>query len=402
MVPAEEKRLELIRAAHDNMGHKGFFTVRARLATRFYWLMMDADIRWFVQTCHQCQIRQLRMVRLPPTVAAPAPLFQKVYIDSMVMPKSGGYRYIVHARCSLTSYPEFRLLRNESAQALGEFIRQELLYRWGAIPEIVTDNGRNFVAAVGYLAEKYQIRHIRISAYNSQANGVVERRHFDVREALVKTAEGSGRPWHEVAPFVFWAERITIQRATGMSPYFMVHGVEPLLPFDITEATFLLPADDRQLTHEELIARRARQLQKRDEDLQRIHDSVLRLRLEATQRYEADNKHTIVDFNFSPGDLVLVRNSRVKLEHNRKTKPRYLGPYVVVRRTLGGSYRLAELDGAVSSTSYAAFRLIPYHARSRLSIPVSRLVDIPDDDLDSLARSDEELLPPQRSGQLGS
>ena len=119
--------------------------------------MMDADIRWFVQTCHQCQIRQLRMVRLPPTVAAPVPLFQKVYIDSMVMPKSGGYRYIVHARCSLTSYPEFRLLRNESAQALGEFIRQELLYRWGAIPEIVTDNGRNFVAAVGYLAEKYQI-----------------------------------------------------------------------------------------------------------------------------------------------------------------------------------------------------------------------------------------------------
>ena len=187
-----------------------------------------------------------------------------------------------------------------------------------------------------------------------------------------------------------------------MSPYFMVHGVEPLLPFDITEATFLLPADDRQLTHEELIARRARQLQKRDEDLQRIHDSVLRSRLEAARRYEADNKHTIVDFNFSPGDLVLVRNSRVKLEHNRKTKPRYLGPYVVVRRMLGGSYRLAELDGAVSSTSYAAFRLIPYHACSRLSIPVSRLVDIPDDDLDSLARSDEELLPPQRSGRLGS
>ena len=45
---------------------------------------------------------------------------------------------------------------------------------------------------------------------------------------------------------------------------------------------------------------------------------------------------------------------------NRKTKPRYLGPYEVVRRTMGGSYVLQELDGTTLIEGAAAFRLLPY------------------------------------------
>ena len=48
---------------------------------------------------------------------------------------------------------------------------------------------------------------------------------------------------------------------------------------------------------------------------------------------------------------------------NRKTRPRYLGPYQVVRRTKGGSYILQQLDGAVFRQGVAAFRLLPYYTR---------------------------------------
>ena len=44
-------------------------------------------------------------------------------------------------------------------------------------------------------------------------------------------------------------------------------------------------------------------------------------------------------------------------------KPRYLGPMVVVERTFGGAYILAELDGAVSRSRFAAFRLVKYRPR---------------------------------------
>lgn len=48
---------------------------------------------------------------------------------------------------------------------------------------------------------------------------------------------------------------------------------------------------------------------------------------------------------------------------NRKTKPRYQGPFEVVRRTKGGSYILQELSGVIMRDAVAAFRLIPYIAR---------------------------------------
>ena len=46
-----------------------------------------------------------------------------------------------------------------------------------------------------------------------------------------------------------------------------------------------------------------------------------------------------------------------------KVFPRYYGPYIVVRRNLGGAYILSELNGAIHSQPYAAFRLISYIQR---------------------------------------
>ena len=62
-------------------------------------------------------------------------------------------------------------------------------------------------------------------------------------------------------------------------------------------------------------------------------------------------------------------------EASRDMKPCYLGPMIVLRRTRNGAYRLGELDGSISRLHYAAFRLIPYHARSRSFIPVTHVVD---------------------------
>ena len=73
----------------------------------------------------------------------------------MHLPTSGGFKYIAQARCSLTYYPEWRMLRRETAQTLGDWIFQDILCRWGAICKIVSDNGSAFVSALEYLARKY-------------------------------------------------------------------------------------------------------------------------------------------------------------------------------------------------------------------------------------------------------
>ena len=156
--------------------------------------MLVEDIKWFVRTCHKCQIHQTCQLHIPPTVPVISGLFRKVHLDTMVMPRSAGYRYIVQARCALTAYPEWRMLHSENTSALASFIFEDILYCWGALAKIVTDNGPAFVQALDVLTDWYNIPHIRISPYNSQANGVVEQRHLDVQEAITKSTLGGGVP----------------------------------------------------------------------------------------------------------------------------------------------------------------------------------------------------------------
>ncbi|KAF9547183.1 hypothetical protein CPC08DRAFT_796306, partial [Agrocybe pediades] len=129
--------------------------------------------------------------------------------------------------------------------------------------------------AAQYLAERYNFHHIKISPYNSRAQGPIERRHFDVREAIIKACDGDESKWPLVVHGVFWAERVTIQKSSGYSPFYLAHGVEPLLPFDLAEATYLAPSLDKLVSTEDLIAARAKMLLKRPEDLQRVRDLSL-------------------------------------------------------------------------------------------------------------------------------
>ena len=128
-----------MQSSHDDLGHKGLYATRSLIMERFWWPHMLSDIAWFVRTCYLCQVQQLRQVLIPPVVATPAPLFAKIYVDTMHMPPSRSFRYIVQGRCSLTQYPEFRMLRSENAQAIGDWIFEDILCHWDSLREIVTD-----------------------------------------------------------------------------------------------------------------------------------------------------------------------------------------------------------------------------------------------------------------------
>jgi hypothetical protein len=78
----------------------------------------------------------------------------------MHMPASGGFKYFVQGRCSLIHYPEFRMLRQENAMSLANWIYQDIICRWGALREIVTDNASVFIAVLAYLSKRYHINYI--------------------------------------------------------------------------------------------------------------------------------------------------------------------------------------------------------------------------------------------------
>jgi len=87
-----------------------------------------------------------------------------------------------------------------------DFIFQDLLCRYGAIADLVTDNGTPYIAAVDELRKKYGINHIRISGYNSQANGPIERKHWDFRQVMYKVINGDASKWPQGFYPTLWSE----------------------------------------------------------------------------------------------------------------------------------------------------------------------------------------------------
>lgn len=388
---AWEKRFDLLKQAHDDLGHKGADATAAFLRERFWWPMMNQDARWYATTCHLCQIRQTRRIIIPPTVQMPYPLFTKFYCDTMHMPLCDGKTYLVHGRCSLSGYPEYRALASENGESIADWIFEDVICRWGSLYEIVTDNGSVYLKALKILRDRYNLHHISISGYNSRANGIIERKHYDVRESLFKAADGAQNKWVRVAPSVFWAERVTTRRLMGCSPYFAAHGVHPILPFDISEATYLMPPPDSVVTSEDLIVRRAISLQKRQSMLRTLRTKVFEARMARIRLFEEQYKNLIYDYNFPRGSLILVRNTRIEAELNKKMKPRYLGPVIVLSRNQGGAYIVCELDGSVwQAEPVGAFRCIPYFARVKLALPEGHdWLDVTPDRLKQLEESTE-------------
>lgn len=389
LVVARSKRGNILRQAHEDSGHKGVYSVTATLQRRFWWPGMKDDVKWWGRTCHECQVRSTERIRLTPTVPAPFALFRKFYVDTMFLPTAHGFIGLVHARCSLSSYPEWRMIRAENARSIATFLFEDSICRYGAVEEIVTDNGAPYRAALDYLKTKYGIHNVRISPYNSQANGPVERRHYDVREALMKATMGRPQDWPLVAHSVLWAERVSIQKSTGYSPYYIAHGIEPILPFDLAEATMLAQPVHGRMSTTELIAARAVQLQRRQEDLDIVKGALLKARIASAQQFEEKYRASIRAQDITPGTLVLVRNSKFDSSIGAKAKARYHGPMVVVRKTEGGSFVLAELDGAVSKLRYAAYRVLPYHVRDVRKVPVSTITDLEEHEIDLMTRDRE-------------
>ena len=369
----EQNKLDILKQAHDDLGHRGVRVIFMMLSVRFFWPNMIQDIRKYVKSCHQCQIRSLKRYRIPITVSTPAALFAKIYIDVMNMPaapggEEGDFRHIVAARDDLSGACEAKALRHANSEELANFFKNQILYKYGMVQQIVTDNGSENKDKFAKLMKQMDLKHVKISGYNHRANGLVEKGHFTMREALVKSCEGDLSVWPQKLQQVVFSDWITTSSVTGFSPYYLMFGQHPVLPFDITEATFMINDYKEGISASDLLALRARQLEKRPQDIAQAAASLKKHRLRSKARFEEKYHHLFRTEEFKPGDLVLMRNTAIEDALNRKSKPRYLGPFIVSRKTKRNSYVLRELDGTFMRTNVAAFRLAPYIARDNKAL----------------------------------
>lgn len=175
VVLSHERRLKLVEQAHDDSGHRGRDPTFKKLSDSFWFPNMYQFVRQYCRSCHECQMRSTYRDRIPIQPTYVRTILRDFGADTVHMPKGKyGLRYIIDMHDKFSGFLEAKAIIQANSKTIAAFLF-DVMCRYGCFPRITTDNGSEFKKAVILLADKYKIPIILISAYNAEANGLIER-----------------------------------------------------------------------------------------------------------------------------------------------------------------------------------------------------------------------------------
>ena len=97
-----------------------------------------------------------------------------------------------------------------SSRAVADFLWENVICRYGCFGKLIIDGSFENKEAVAELTQRYEIKKVVISAYHSQANGMIEKVHNPIVDMLPKMSNGSFTNWVQNLPAVLWVDQLII------------------------------------------------------------------------------------------------------------------------------------------------------------------------------------------------
>ena len=238
----------------------GHFAARGtyeKLARRYYWRGMYADVYRHCQGCLTCAAyrgggRRTRAPLLPIKVGLP---FEKVGVDILEMPVTDcGNRYIVVFMDYLTKWVEAFPLPDQTSESIARLLVDHVICRHGVPKELLSDRGSNLLSGLMQdVCRLTGMKKVNSTASHPQTDGLVENMNKTLRAMLAKHGRQFGPNWDLHLQQLLFAYRSKPHESTCESPFFLLYGRDARLPTESTlEALPSLYREDTETYGEEL------------------------------------------------------------------------------------------------------------------------------------------------------
>ena len=170
---------DLVRTAHEQNAHVGRDKLYHLVQPYVFHPVLGKVIADVTRTCDHCQRSKSYAVRpTPPTlkISSQKP-FEKVHVDVLQLPCTKyGFKYVLNAVDQCSKWLASQPLKDKSSSTVGNAFLK-ILSGFPSLPNtVISDNGGEFTGEPFHnLLSQYNIKHILITPYSPQSNGLVER-----------------------------------------------------------------------------------------------------------------------------------------------------------------------------------------------------------------------------------
>lgn len=177
----------------------------------FYWPNLHKDAYHFCVACERCQKlgSVTRKDEMPLTNILVVEIFDCWGIDFMgPFPVSFGNLYILLAVNYVSKGVETVATRINDAKVVVEFLKDNILSRFGMPRAIISDQGTHFCnRTFEALMKKYGITHKVSTTYHPQTNGQAELANMKIKHISEKTVNPNRKDWSLRLNDALWAYR---------------------------------------------------------------------------------------------------------------------------------------------------------------------------------------------------
>jgi hypothetical protein len=151
-----------------------------------------------------------------------------------------------------------------------------------------------------------------------------------------------GKRWMKELPSVVWSLRTMLSRSTGFSLFFLIYGVEAILPTDLEYGSPRTKAYVDQ----------SNQTSRKDslDQLEEARDVALLHSVRYQQSLRRYHARRVRPRGFQVGDLVLRLRQDARGRH--KLTPPWEGPFIIAKILKPGTYKLANDQGEVYNNAW--------------------------------------------------
>ena len=203
----------------------------------FWWPNLFKDVQVLVRKCDSCQrfagkLKYSGNTPLKPVeVQAPFQQWGMDFIGEISPKSSTGFSWILVATDYFTKWVEAIPTRNVTSKVVNNFLLNNIASRFGCPERIVTDNAMCFRSDEFIkFYEKYGITRSFSSPYHPQGNGQVESTNKSLLKIIKRTLNDNKKAWDSKLQFAIWADRVTVKKAIGVSPFDLVYGIQARMP----------------------------------------------------------------------------------------------------------------------------------------------------------------------------